>query len=153
MVQFWAASNTVVYDVIMDSAIPTHAVKAVIANGQGDILFLQRDGKARADGKSNWDLPGGLVEAGEDDAVALAREVEEELNRKAQVGRELGKWTFFRPFDGKTVEVTNYAVTLDSSNVDELTLSDEHTAAQFVARADLSGLDVKDPSILGALGE
>jgi 8-oxo-dGTP diphosphatase len=142
-----------VYDVAMGKVIPTHAVKAVITNDQGDILFLQRDGKARADGKSNWDLPGGLVEAGEDDAVALAREVEEELNRKAQVGQELGKWTFFRPFDGKTVEVTNYAVTLDTNDIDELTLSDEHTAAQFVPRTALSELDVKDPSILEALGE
>lgn len=133
--------------------MPTHAVKAVITNGRGDILFLQRDGKARADGKSNWDLPGGLVEPGEDDAAALAREVEEELSRKAQVGPELGRWTFFRPFDGKTVEVTNYAVTLDTDDTDELTLSDEHTAARFVARAALAELEVKDPSILEALGE
>jgi len=137
----------------MERTIPTHAVKAVITNAQGDILFLQRDGKARADGKSNWDLPGGLVEPGEDDATALAREVEEELGRKAQVGQELGKWTFFRPFDGKTVEVTNYAVALDAAGVDELTLSDEHTAAKFVPRATLPELDVKDPSILQALGE
>jgi 8-oxo-dGTP pyrophosphatase MutT (NUDIX family) len=137
----------------MEKVIPTHAVKAVITNDQGDILFLQRDGKARADGKSNWDLPGGLVEAGEDDAVALAREVEEELDRKAQVGQELGKWTFFRPFDGQTVEVTNYAVTLNSNSIDELTLSEEHTSAKFVARTALSELDVKDPSIFQALGE
>jgi 8-oxo-dGTP diphosphatase len=137
----------------MERTIPTHAVKAVITNAQGDILFLQRDGKARADGKSNWDLPGGLVEPGEDDATALAREVEEELGRKAQVEQELGKWTFFRPFDSKTVEVTNYAVALDAVGVDELTLSDEHTAAKFVPRATLPELDVKDPSILQALGE
>jgi hypothetical protein len=81
------------------------------------------------------------------------REVEEELNRKAQVGQELGKWTFFRPFDGKTVEVTNYAVTLDTNDSNEFTLSDEHTAAKFVARTSLSQLDVKDPSILEALGQ
>ena len=137
----------------MEKVIPTHAVKAVITNKNGDILFLKRDGKARADGKSNWDLPGGLVEAGEDDAVALAREVEEELGRKAQVGQELGKWTFFRPFDGKTVEVTNYAVTLDTNDSNEFTLSDEHTAAQFVARTSLPQLDVKDPSILETLGQ
>lgn len=72
----------------MEKVIPTHAVKAVITNGQGDILFLQRNAAGRADMKSSWDLPGGLVEAGEDDAAALAREVEEELSRKAQVGQE-----------------------------------------------------------------
>jgi 8-oxo-dGTP pyrophosphatase MutT (NUDIX family) len=141
------------YSKAMEKAIPTHAVKAVITNNQGDILFLQRDGKARADGKSSWDLPGGLVEVGEDDAVALEREVEEETKRKAKVGQELGKWTFFRPFDGNTVEVTNYAVTLDTTSIDELTLSDEHTAAKFISRAALTDLEVKDPSILEALGE
>lgn len=137
----------------MEKVIPTHAVKAVITNDQGDILFLQRNAAGRADMKSNWDLPGGLVEAGEDDAVALAREVQEELGRKAEVGQELGKWTFFRPFDSKTVEVTNYAVTLDTHDPDQFTLSEEHTAANFVARTALAELEVKDPSILGALGE
>lgn len=135
----------------MEKDIPTHAVKAVITNEQGDILFLQRDGKARADGKSNWDLPGGLVEVDEDDRTALEREVKEELNRIAQVGQALGTWTFFRPFDGKTVEVTNYAVTLDNNTLDASELT-EHTALQFVARAALSELDVKDKSILEALG-
>lgn len=136
----------------MEKAIPTHAVKAVITNERGDILFLQRDGKARADGKSSWDLPGGLVEDGEDDVAALEREVEEELKKKANVGQRLGEWTFFRPFDGKTVKVTNYAVTLDSDSINELTLSTEHTAAKFVSRTALAHLDVKDPSILEAVG-
>ena len=137
----------------MNKSIPAHAVKAVITNARGDILFLQRDGKARADGKSNWDLPGGLVEEGEDDKSALAREVEEELSVTASVGEKLGEWTFFRPFDGKTVAVTNYEVNLDTDNTSDLTLSDEHTAAKFVARAALSELDVKDQSIFEALGD
>lgn len=137
----------------MKKVIPTHAVKAVITNEHGDILFLQRDGKARADGKSNWDLPGGLVEDGEDDVVALEREVREELKRKGKVDQELGKWTFFRPFDGKTVEVTNYAVRLDTTDIDESMLSEEHIALKFVPRTALSELDVKDPSILAALGK
>jgi 8-oxo-dGTP diphosphatase len=137
----------------MEKIIPTHAVKAVITNEQGDILFLQRDGRARADGRSNWDLPGGLVEEGENDRVALEREVEEELKRKSKVEQELGRWAFFRPFDGQTVEVTNYAVTLLDADTSNLTLSDEHTAARFVSGAELPTLDVKDPSIFNALGK
>jgi 8-oxo-dGTP pyrophosphatase MutT (NUDIX family) len=137
----------------MERIIPTHAVKAVITNTQGDILFLQRNAAGRADMKSNWDLPGGLVEDDEDDITALEREVEEELKRKAKIGQELGRWTFFRPFDGSTVEVTNYAVELDVIDIEELTLSDEHVAAKFVDRASLSELEVKDPTIFGALGE
>jgi 8-oxo-dGTP pyrophosphatase MutT (NUDIX family) len=137
----------------MERVIPTHAVKAVITNTQGDILFLQRNAAGRADMKSNWDLPGGLVEEGEDDVTALEREVEEELRRKARVGQELGRWTFFRPFDGSTVEVTNYAVELDVSDIEALTLSNEHVAAKFVDRALLPELEVKDPSLFRALGE
>lgn len=136
----------------MEKTLPTHAVKAVITNEQGDILFLQRDGKARADGKSNWDLPGGLVEEGEDDKAALTREVEEELRAKATVGERLGEWTFFRPFDGQTITVTNYEVVIDFDGIDSLTLSDEHTAARFIARTALPELDVKDQSIFAALG-
>lgn len=135
----------------MEQAIPTHAVKAVITNSQGDILFLQRNAAGRADMKSNWDLPGGLVEDSEDDIAALEREVEEELGRKATVGQTLGQWTFFRPFDSNTVKVTNYAVDLDISGIEKMTLSDEHVAAKFVSRALLSELEVKDTSIFRAL--
>jgi 8-oxo-dGTP diphosphatase len=137
----------------MKQVIPTHAVKAVITNNHGDILFLQRNGAGRADMKSNWDLPGGLVEEGESDIVALEREVKEELNREASIGQKLGIWTFFRPFDGSTVQVTNYAVELDTSDIKILSLSDEHVAAKFVSKVELPELEVKDPSIFAVLGE
>ncbi len=137
----------------MRKTIPTHAVKAIITNEHNQILFLQRDGAARADGKSNWDLPGGLVEAGEGDGAALEREVREELGTKASVGAKVGEWTFFRPFDGQTVRVTNYQVSLDTNDIASLALSNEHTAAKFIDRADLPQLDVKDQSIFGALGK
>lgn len=133
--------------------IPTHAVKAVISNSKGDILFLQRNAAGRADMKSSWDLPGGLVEEGEDDVVALEREVEEEIGRKASIGQQLGRWAFFRPFDGQTVEVTNYKVDLDTTNVSDFTLSEEHVAAKFVSKAMLAELEVKNPSVITALGE
>jgi len=136
----------------MTKTIPTHAVKAVITNEQGEILFLQRNAANRADMRSSWDLPGGLVEEGEDDVTALAREVEEETKRKATVIREIGRWSFYRPFDDATVEVTNYEVELDTSDINELTLSPEHIAAKFVARSLLPTLEVKDPSIFEALG-
>jgi len=137
----------------MTNAIPTHAVKAVITNEQNEILFLQRNAAGRADMKSSWDLPGGLVEDGEDDEAALVREIEEETKRKATIGREVGRWTFFRPFDGATVEVTNYAVELDTSDINEIILSPEHVAAKFVARSLLPTLEVKDNSIFEALGQ
>ena len=102
--------------------------------------------------RASWDLPGGLVESGEDDEAALRREIPEEIGRKAvSVGPELGRWSFYRPFDGATVEVTNYAVDLDEG---DLTLSDEHVALQWVSPEALrvGDLEVKDPSLFDALG-
>jgi 8-oxo-dGTP pyrophosphatase MutT (NUDIX family) len=137
----------------MEKVLSTHAVKAVIRNGQGDILLLQRDGSKRADGKSSWDFAGGLVEQDEDDKAALAREVKEEIGREATVGDVVGTWTFFRPHDGQTVHVTNYAVTLDNDDPESFTLSEEHIAAKYIARSAMEGFEVKDPSFFGALGE
>lgn len=65
----------------MDKIVPTHAVKAVITNEQGDILFLQRNPAKGA--KPNWDLPGGLVEDGEEDEIALVREIEGTIESRA----------------------------------------------------------------------
>jgi len=152
MCSSWVRAFPAIIMTMNSFSIPRRAVKAVITNAQGDILFLQRNGKARVDGKCNWDLPGGLIESGEDDAIALEREVKEEVGQKARVGRALGTWTFFRQFDRKTVTVTNYAVTLETYNLDDLKLSKEHIAAQFVRRSALPRLDVKDPSIFVALG-
>lgn len=136
----------------MTNTLPTHAVKAVVVTQAGDVLFLQRNAAGRADGRSNWDLPGGLVELGEDDETALRREIPEEIGRKVvSVGPELGKWSFYRPFDNATVRVTNYLVEIDSS---DLTLSDEHVAAQWISPEVLkkAELDVKDQSLFAALG-
>jgi 8-oxo-dGTP diphosphatase len=137
----------------MERVLSTHSVKAVITNEQGDILFLQRDGSRRADMKSSWDLPGGLVGEGEDDKLALMREIDEELQRKVTLGRVLGHWTFFRLYDGATVEVTNYEAKLDTTEINDLTLSKEHVAAKWVPRNSLADIEVKDDSIFAALGE
>ena len=125
----------------MENKIPTHAAKAVIRNNDNEILFLQRS-------VGKWDLPGGLVEEGEDDHEALRREILEELGLGAKVGAEVGKWAFFRPLDSTTVSVTNYESDLDSG---ELKLSDEHTSFRWVPEIEVAELEVKDSSIFTAL--
>lgn len=129
---------------------PTHAVKAVIKNEEGKILFLQRKPDPAKKVIPNWDFPGGIVESGEEDKTALHREVQEELSVDSSVGNELGKWTFFRPFDQKTVNVTNYSVEILSS---DFTLSDEHVDSKWVTVEEAKCMPVKDPSIFGALGD
>lgn len=131
----------------MNKDIPNHAVKAVIRNSAGEILFLQRNPAKGA--VANWDFPGGIVEDGEDDKTALAREIREELGLDSIVNEQLGKWTFYRPFDGKTVEVTNYSVDLGNGDIE---LSDEHIGFKWYNSAQIKELSVKDPSLHSALG-
>ena len=128
---------------------PTHAVKAVIRNEDGKILFLQRTPDPTKKVIPNWDFPGGIVENGEEDKIALRREIQEELQVDSRVGDEIGKWTFFRPFDQKTVEVTNYSVEILSA---DFTLSDEHIDSKWVTYEEARKLPVKDASLFDALG-
>lgn len=129
----------------MINYIPTHAVKAVIKNKEGKILFLQRNPKR--DSVANWDLPGGLVETGEEDKTTLRREIKEELGVDSVIGDELGKWTFYRSMDSETINVTNYSVELLSH---EFRLGNEHIDFQWVTFEDSKKLPVKDNSIFDA---
>jgi 8-oxo-dGTP diphosphatase len=132
----------------MNDMKPTHAVKAVIRNSEGKILFLQRKPDPKMKVIPNWDFPGGIVELGEEEKSALQREIQEELGVDSVIGDEVGKWTFFRPYDGQTVTVTNYAVELLSQDI---ILSNEHADFQWVSFEDAKKLPVKDQSLFNAL--
>ena len=65
-------------------------VRGVLLDGRGRVLLLL---VADDSGERAWALPGGAVEAGEDDAAALARELREELRLDtARIGRLIAKW-------------------------------------------------------------
>ncbi len=132
----------------MNRNIPTHAAKAVIKNDEGEILFLQRNPAKGA--VPNWDLPGGLVEEGESDQEALSREISEELGVAAVVTGALGEWSFHRPFDGATVQVTNYEATVEEN---AFTLSDEHVDSKWIPAEEVKNLSIKDESLLEAIGD
>jgi 8-oxo-dGTP diphosphatase len=69
-----------------DTANQIVVAGALMANGA--VLVAQRDRPPELAGR--WELPGGKVRAGETDAAALARELEEELGIDVSVGPRLG---------------------------------------------------------------
>lgn len=68
----------------MDSPLTIRVVAAVIEHG-GRYLITQR--RATAQLPLLWEFPGGRVEEGESDAVALKREVRHRLGVDVQAGR------------------------------------------------------------------
>ncbi len=55
--------------------------KALLINDHGELLLMRRS-KTAPRRALEWDLPGGLVEEGEDFGEALSREIEEEAGLK-----------------------------------------------------------------------
>lgn len=62
-------------------------VSAVVRNEQGDVLLVRRADTGR------WALVSGILEPGEQPAVGLAREIEEETGVVAEVEALTGVWT------------------------------------------------------------
>lgn len=61
----------------MNPPRPLRVVAAIIENTDGTLLIAERPPGKHAAGL--WEFPGGKVEAGESDAAALRRELQEEL--------------------------------------------------------------------------
>jgi len=62
-------------------------VGAVITRDSGELLLVKRGREPEA---GRWSLPGGRVEAGESDQVALVREVREETGLMVRAGQLVG---------------------------------------------------------------
>ncbi len=71
----------------MPRPAPIDVVCAVIVREDGLFLVAQRPPDKRMGGL--WEFPGGKVEAGEDPAAALRREIREEFGTDIEVGRRL----------------------------------------------------------------
>ena len=62
---------------------PVHVAVGVVLDDTGKVLIARRDGNSHQGGL--WEFPGGKVERGESLAMALARELREELG--IEIGR------------------------------------------------------------------
>jgi 8-oxo-dGTP diphosphatase len=84
-----------------------HVVAAVVRRGD-DLLVTRRPDRPGSPGQ--WEFPGGKVEPGEGEQVALARELREELGCEAAVGALLLRHAHRYP--ELDVELAFYACTL-----------------------------------------
>jgi 8-oxo-dGTP diphosphatase len=111
----------------------TEVVAAALVR-DGRLLAAQRSHPPALAGR--WELPGGKVDAGEDDAGALARECREELGVDIDVGPQVGPEISIA--SGLTMRT--YACTLPVGEPVPL----EHRALRWLTEAELADVDWLD---------
>jgi ADP-ribose pyrophosphatase YjhB (NUDIX family) len=98
---------------VSDPRLRIPCVGAVVHDGHGRLLLVRR---ANPPAAGAWSLPGGRVEAGEVDAVAVRREVLEETGLVVDVGRRAG--TVERvAAAGATYVITDYVATVSGGQL------------------------------------
>jgi 8-oxo-dGTP diphosphatase len=111
----------------------TDVVAAALVRA-GRLLAAQRAHPVELAGR--WELPGGKVDPGESDAVALARECREELGVDIAVGHQVGPE--ISTASGLTMRT--YVCTLMAGEPTAF----EHSALRWLAAAELADIDWLD---------
>lgn len=109
------------------------SVKGVLLD-RGRVLLARND-------RSEWELPGGRLEPGEDLATAVRREFAEETGLDVHVGRLLHAATF-EVVAGRHVVVIAYACA--TAKTAELRVSSEHEALAYHDVGELGSLPLPD---------
>jgi 8-oxo-dGTP pyrophosphatase MutT (NUDIX family) len=119
---------------------PPVSIKGVVIR-DGSVLLLLNE-------RSEWDLPGGRPDPGEDHRTALRREVLEEVGLDVAVGAALGEH-LFEVLPKRFVRVVAYACDLSGGDV---VLSHEHLDQRWVPFAELGATIAGHPLPAGYLG-
>ncbi len=103
----------------------------------GRLLLVRR---AHEPGRGRWSLPGGRVEAGEDDATALVREMAEETGLAVRPGALVGRVTRVG-VGGQVYDIADYRCTVIGGR---LRAGDDVCDARWCCAADLTALPLVD---------
>lgn len=103
---------------------------ALIAGGE--LLVAQRDRPPELAGR--WELPGGKVVPGETEAVALARELAEELGIEVSVGPRLGE-------DVALSDTTTLRAYVVAQTCGGVARARDHRAVQWFSAPELDALE------------
>jgi 8-oxo-dGTP diphosphatase len=116
--------------IVVAGALISRASEATGDVSGGTLLVAQRERPPELAGL--WELPGGKVAAGESDAAALVRELEEELGVDVVVGARLGHDVLLN--DRMTLRA--YLVTQTGGSLQPR----DHRALRWVTADELDGL-------------
>ncbi|GDY12706.1 A/G-specific adenine glycosylase [Planctomycetota bacterium] len=97
------ASTKRSYGQVRDRSLPHRVVVLGLCHHDGRYLVAKRPADRHAGGM--WELPGGKREVGEDDRVALARELTEELGVELLAARHLMRYSYNYPDRALTFQV------------------------------------------------
>ncbi|MFH1561027.1 MAG: NUDIX hydrolase [Patescibacteria group bacterium] len=125
--------------------------KAVLVDGEGNLLAIRRVPDGPASRKDKWDLPGGSLspedlEGGVGVAErAITREVLEETGLEIESANpvHVTSWTFQKSVGTVLGVAIGYRCSV-SGIKPAVTLSDEHYEYQWVSKEDLLNLDFGD---------
>jgi 8-oxo-dGTP diphosphatase len=119
-----------------------------IVVGEDDRLLLVLRGQEPA--KGTWSVPGGRVEPGESDTVAVAREVLEETALPVRVGRLAGTVERDAPSGGVYVIRDYLCSPADDADVSAVRAGDDADEAAWFTPAEVAELDTS-PGLTDAL--
>ncbi|MFD9704919.1 NUDIX hydrolase [Lentzea sp. NPDC059081] len=119
-------------------------VGAVVHDSTGRLLLVRR---ANPPGEGMWSIPGGRVESGETDEVAVTREVFEETGLSVTVGGLVG--SVQRPAPNGVFAIFDYECQVTSG---VLQAGDDASDAAWVDSATLATLETTE-GLLEALSE
>lgn len=107
--------------------------KAVMVNADGNILLLRRS-KTDVRRPLQWDLPGGMLEKGEELIASIQREVREESGLEVTEVLPVYATTQVRTWqdhDGEHTDSVTFVFYRAQSQPGEVTLSNEHDKFQW----------------------